>query len=80
MQTRRQSVAEVVTNTLVGMAGSWAITFASMACIDDRALATSAAVVGCTVWSLTRGYVIRRRFAQLEHVNAAQAREGPPPA
>lgn len=78
MQSRRHSVAEVLTNTFVGMVGSWAITFASMSLFDDRALATSAAVVGCTAWSLARGYVIRRRFARLEHERAAESvREGP---
>jgi hypothetical protein len=66
MQSRRQSVAEVLTNTFVGMLGSWAITFASMVWIADRAAATTVAVVGCTAWSIVRGYWIRRRFAMLE--------------
>lgn len=66
MQTRRQSVVEVVSNTSIGMAGSWAITYVAMSLVADRGLSTTVAVVGCTVWSLVRGYWIRRRFAKLE--------------
>ena len=65
MQTRAQSVLEVVTNTFVGMLGSWLITWVCMATIKNRTACVSATVLGCTIWSLARGYVIRRRFARL---------------
>jgi hypothetical protein len=66
MQSRRQSMIEVGTNTAVGMAGSWVISYASIVTIDDHAMAAAVAVAGCTIWSLVRGYWIRRRFASLE--------------
>lgn len=66
MQTRRQSVIEVCTNTAVGMAGSWLITYATMSYVKDIALAAAITVAGCTIWSLVRGYWLRRRFAALE--------------
>lgn len=66
MQTRRQALLEVTTNTLVGLAGSWAITYLVMATVDDRAVAAVVTVAGCTVWSLVRGYCIRRRFGRKE--------------
>lgn len=62
MQTRRQSIIEVTTNTAIGMVGSWLITYAGMTLIADRATAATVTVIGCTVWSLVRGYWIRRRF------------------
>ncbi|MNK29181.1 hypothetical protein D3C87_475710 [compost metagenome] len=61
-QTRRQSAVEVVTNTAAGMLGSWVIAYATMSAISDRATAAAVTVAGCTVWSLARGYWIRRRF------------------
>lgn len=65
MQSRAQSALEVVTNTLVGMLGSWLITWTCMATIKDRGACVTATVLGCTIWSLARGYFIRRRFAKL---------------
>lgn len=66
VQTRRQSVIEVITNTFVGMAGSWVIAYLTLLAIQDRAMAATVTVLGCTVWSLMRGYWIRRRFTRLE--------------
>lgn len=66
MQTRRQSAVEVVTNTFVGMTGSWLITYGTLSLISDRVTSTTVTVIGCTIWSLVRGYWIRRRFAKLE--------------
>lgn len=62
MQTRRQSIIEVTTNTAVGMAGSWAIAVVVMTAVQDRILAATITTVACTVWSLARGYAIRRHF------------------
>lgn len=67
MQTRRHSTIEVCTNTFVGLIGSWLITYACMMTIDNRAAATTVATIGCTIWSLVRGYYIRRRFARTEY-------------
>lgn len=58
MQTRRQSVIEVCTNTAAGMAGSWLITYITMTYIKDIALAAAITVAGCTIWSLVRGGVL----------------------
>lgn len=66
MQTRRQSVIEVCTNTAVGMAGSWLITYVTMTLVKDIPVAAAITVAGCTIWSLVRGYYVRRRFAALE--------------
>lgn len=62
MQTRRQSIIEVATNTTVGMLGSFLIALAVMSMVEDRPLAAGITTLACTVWSLARGYVIRRHF------------------
>ena len=66
MQSRRQTVIEVSTNTAVGMLGSWLITFVTMTLVKNIPLAAAITVAGCTIWSLVRGYLIRRHFARLE--------------
>ena len=65
MQTRRQAVIEVTTNTVVGMVGSWVISYTAVAMVEDKVFAVTIATIGCTIWSLVRGYYIRRRFAKL---------------
>lgn len=62
MQTRFQSTIEVATGTGIGMVGSWLISFAAYSCVDDLPVATTIATAGCTVWSLVRGYAVRRHF------------------
>lgn len=62
MQTKRQSLIETGCNTLVGVIGSWLITIAVLSYIDDKLIAASITVFACTVWSLIRGYGIRRHF------------------
>lgn len=61
-QTKLQSLMEVTANTGVGMVGSWLIT---MACLmfftTPVGIATSCTIL-CTLWSLGRGYVVRRYF------------------
>ncbi len=61
-QTPTQSAFEVGTNTVLGLVGSWFICYASMVLFSDRGAAAAAAVAGCTVWSLVRGYALRRYF------------------
>ena len=55
MQSRKHSIYEVLTNTFTGMVGSWIITWLSFATIENREVATTVTVLGCTVWSLLRG-------------------------
>lgn len=66
MQSRRDSLIETCTNTSVGMLGSFLITFAIGARREQLGLFwTSVLTVAvCTVWSLVRGYYVRRRFNQ----------------
>jgi hypothetical protein len=61
-QRRSASAVEAVTNTTVGLIGSFIITFVMLHLIEDRAVAAAATVAGCTLWSLARGYAIRRLF------------------
>lgn len=65
-QSRRQSVTEVLTNTFVGFVGSWIITFIVIDNVKDSAVAATTGVVLCTIWSLVRGYTIRRHFSRKE--------------
>lgn len=65
-QSRKQTMEEVVINTSIGFVGSWVITYCAMLTIRDAAIAASTAVVLCTVWSLVRGYTVRRYFAMRE--------------
>lgn len=62
MQTRLQSALEVATNTIVGGLGAWVIVYMSMRLIANPALAATVSVVCCAVWSLVRGYAVRRWF------------------
>lgn len=61
-QSKKQSMMETLSNTGIGMAGSWLIT---MACLmfftTPVGIATSTTIV-CTVWSIARGYFVRRYF------------------
>ena len=61
-QSKKDSIKEVACSTAIGMIGSWLLT---MACLmfftGPIAIATSTTIL-CTVWSLGRGYVIRRHF------------------
>ena len=61
-QSRRQSLAETFTNTGVGMVGSFIITFSCVTFIPGPVACSVVTVLGCTVWSLARGYAIRRYY------------------
>lgn len=66
-QSKRQTVKEVLSGTSLGMVGSWLITMGSIYLFPkDPVQAATVATVGCTVWSLTRGYAIRRYFNSKE--------------
>jgi hypothetical protein len=66
-QSRGGSAIEVCVNTVTGMVGSWVIAYFCMKLIPDRATAAAVTVAGCTVWSLVRGYCIRRYFTRTEY-------------
>jgi len=61
-QTKKQSLIETISNTSIGMIGSWLI---AMACLmfftTPVGIATSTTIL-CTVWSVGRGYCVRRYF------------------
>jgi hypothetical protein len=73
MQTKRESMIEAHVNTWLGLVGSALITggLNYLGAYLGWALwfTTLLSVAGCTVWSLLRGYHVRRFF------NARQARQ-----
>lgn len=62
MQSKRQSMKETLTNTFAGMAGSFAITMLCLQLLSDKVSIAVVTTVACTVWSILRGYTIRRYF------------------
>lgn len=64
-QSKRHSALETATNTAVGFFGSYLITYGCFHLTDKLAEATLYATLGCTVWSLIRGYYLRRLFNHL---------------
>lgn len=73
MQSRMQTTLEVCSNTFIGMAGSWALTWLCLTLYEDRTQAATASVLYCTVWSLVRGWVIRRTFNKMAANQARKA-------
>lgn len=65
-QSKAQTMKEVLSGTSLGMLGSWLITMGSMSMCPDPVIAATVATGGCTIWSLTRGYAIRRYFNSKE--------------
>ncbi len=61
-QSKVQSLKETMSNTGIGMVGSWLITMVTFHYIKDLTLASTVATIGCTVWSIGRGYCVRRYF------------------
>lgn len=66
MQTRMQSFTEVIVNTFTGMIGSFIITYLCIHSIKDTLVSAITTVVLCTIWSLVRGWFIRRAFNRME--------------
>lgn len=61
-QSKKQSLKETLSNTSVGMVGSWLITMGCLTIFTTPiGIATSTTLL-CTVWSISRGYCIRRYF------------------
>lgn len=69
MQTKRQSWVETSTNTGIGFLGSWLITLACLHLLTDMVVIATTTTVLCTIWSLVRGYLVRRYFNRLNHVH-----------
>lgn len=73
-QSRLRSAAEVSTNTAAGLIGSWLIAMAVMTNVIDRTAAATITTALCTIWSLARGWVIRRAFNRMDQQrNAPEA-------
>lgn len=67
-QSKMQSFKETMTNTGVGMVGSWLITMGCLMVFSGPfAIATSTTLL-CTAWSVARGYTIRRYFNKQQEV------------
>lgn len=62
MQSKTESLIEACSNTGIGVVGSWLITLACINYIPAPMIAATAATLLCTVWSLIRGYGVRRYF------------------
>jgi hypothetical protein len=74
-QSKRQSVIETCSNTATGFVGSYLITFGCFHLSSNLPTATLYATLGCTVWSLLRGYYLRRLFNKL-HAKQPQRAKG----
>lgn len=61
-QSKAQSLKETLTNTFIGMLGSWCITMLVLQFCSGQVLIATITTIGCTVWSIARGYTIRRYF------------------
>ena len=55
-QTKREAAIEVL--------GSWLITLFVVSYLPDKLQAATISVLLCTLWSLVRGYSIRRYFSK----------------
>ena len=62
MQSKRQSLKETLTNTFVGMAGSFGITMLCLQVLTNNTIIAIVTTLLCTVWSIARGYTLRRYF------------------
>lgn len=62
MQSKKQSLKETLTNTFTGMAGSFAITMLCLQLFSGQVAIAASTTILCTVWSIVRGYTIRRWF------------------
>lgn len=70
MQSKKQSLKETLTNTFVGMLGSWGITMGCLQFLSTSVAIATVTTVLCTVWSIGRGYTVRRYFnKQQERAN-----------
>jgi hypothetical protein len=61
-QTKRQSLVETLSNTFIGTIGSFLITWLTLIFVKDIIIASAVTTIACTVWSILRGYAVRRYF------------------
>ena len=61
-QSKKDSIKEVVSNTTIGMIGSWILTMLCLMFFTTPVGIATSTTIACTVWSLGRGYVVRRYF------------------
>lgn len=62
MQSKKGTVIEILCNTGIGIVGSWLITFTVMHLKLSPVVAATLICILCTIWSIVRGYCIRRYF------------------
>lgn len=62
MQSKKQSLIETLSNTFLGMLGSFGITMGVLALFTQHWVIGVVTTVLCTVWSIARGYYVRRYF------------------
>lgn len=62
MQSKKDSMKEVITNTFIGMAGSWLLTMLCLQFFTTAVAVATSTTIACTVWSLVRGYSVRRFY------------------
>lgn len=61
-QSKKQSMKETLTNTFTGMLGSFAITMICLKIFEQEVAIAASTTILCTVWSIARGYTIRRYY------------------
>ncbi len=66
MQSKKGTVIEILWNTGIGIIGSWVITYTVMHFNFSPAVAATLSCVLCTIWSIVRGYSVRRYFNKKE--------------
>lgn len=64
MQTRKEIMREVNTNIIIGVLGSFLITYLCTLTLKNPLVISIVSVVGCTIWSYVRNYSIRSYFNQ----------------
>lgn len=65
MQTKRLTILEVACNVGIGIIGSWLISVYVISHVVSPIEAATIITAACTVWSIVRGYFIRRAFNRL---------------
>jgi hypothetical protein len=61
-QTKADSLKETLTNVGIGMVGSWVITLVVLQFLTNPLAVATVTTIACTVWSIGRGYTVRRYF------------------
>jgi len=65
-QSKKDSIKEVVCSTTIGMVGSWLITMGCLMIFTTPVGIATSTTILCTIWSISRGYVVRRYFNDKE--------------